>query len=94
MELYIGNNCFVNLKQIWFLKELHKLIILYISGNENFRIYVTFNQKKLKVLDGLFIETTEIQKAYEAFSGWLTDEILESRSPNMNFPLMKELYIS
>ena len=100
MELYIWNNCFVNLKQIWLLKELPKLIILDISGNEmwrdeNFRIYVIFNlKKKLKVLDGLSIEATEIQKANEAFSGRLTDEILESRAPNMNFALMKELDIS
>ena len=49
---------------------------------------------KLKFLDGLSIETTEIQKANEAFSGWLTDEILESYAPNMNFTLMKELDIS
>ena len=43
-----------------------------------------YNKKKLKVLDGLSIKTTEIQKTNEAFSGRLTDEILESRSPNMN----------
>ena len=60
----------------------------------NLWIYVIFNLTKLKVLDGLFIETTEIQKANEEFSGRFTDEILESRAPNMNFALMKELDIS
>lgn len=100
MELYIGNNCFANIKQVWLLKALPKLIILDISGNEmwrdeNYRIYVIFNlKKKLKVLDGLSIDNSEIQKSNEILSGRLTDEILESRSTNMNLVSLKELDIS
>lgn len=82
------------------LKKLPKLIILDISGNEMckdeyYRIYVVFHlKKKLKVLDGLSIETAEIQQANEMFAGRLTDEILESRCSNHHFTELRELDIS
>ena len=100
MELYIGNNWFTNLKQICVLKKLPKLIILDISGNEMwrdeyYRIYVVFHlKKKLKVLDGLSIETSEIQQSNEMFAGRLTDEILEARSTTKHFTELRELDIS
>jgi Leucine-rich repeat (LRR) protein len=82
MEFYIGNNVLTNIKQIILLKKLPKLIILDISGNEmsRERFYIIYHlKKKLKVLDGISIEQTEIQQSNEMFSGRLTDEILESR---------------
>lgn len=100
MELYIGNNWFTNLKQVVVLKKLPKLIILDISGNEMwrdeyYRVYIIFHLKKrLKVLDGLSIEQTEIQQANEMFAGRLTDEILEARSSTHYFAELKELDIS
>lgn len=82
------------------LKKLPKLIILDISGNEMcreeyYRVYIIFHlKKKLKVLDGISIETTEIQQSNEMFAGRLTDEILESRSQNKTFNDLRELDIS
>ena len=66
MELYIGNNWLTNIKQIIVLKRLPKLIILDISGNDisRERNYIIYHlKKKLKVLDGISIEQTEIQQS-------------------------------
>lgn len=82
MEFYIGNNVLTNTKHIILLKKLPKLIILDISGNEisRERNYIIYHlKKKLKVLDGISIEQTEISQSNEMFAGRLTDEILESR---------------
>lgn len=61
MELYLGNNCIKDIKEIIKLKALNRLIILDILGNNlsfdaNYRIFCIFNLKKLKVLDGVSIE--------------------------------------
>ena len=82
MELYLGNNQIDDIKEIVNLKELLRLIILDISGNnlvreENYRIYCIFQLKRLRVLDGISIENTECVKAKEAFSGRLTKDVLE-----------------
>ena len=58
MELYLGNNMIDEIKEIINLKELQRLIILDISGNnlikvDNYRIYCIFNLRRLRVLDGL-----------------------------------------
>jgi len=84
MELYIGNNYIENVKEIKSLSELPKLIILDISGNPftkeaNYRIFILFYMKKLKVLDGISIEASETQLARETYTGRLSDEVLESR---------------
>jgi len=84
MELYIGNNYIENVKEIKHLSELPKLIILDITGNPftketNYRIFILFYMKKLKVLDGISIEASEAQLARETFTGRLSDEVLETR---------------
>jgi Leucine-rich repeat (LRR) protein len=61
MELYLGNNLINDTREIAKLKNLSRLIILDISGNNlskdlNYRTYCIFHLKKLKVLDGLSIE--------------------------------------
>jgi len=61
MEVYLGNNNITNSREINNLKNLHKLIILDLSGNPfsrdaNYRVYTLFILKKLKVLDGISIE--------------------------------------
>ena len=61
MELYLGNNQIDEIKEVINLKELQRLIILDISGNnlireENYRIYCIFHLRRLRVLDGLSIE--------------------------------------
>jgi Leucine-rich repeat (LRR) protein len=82
MELYIGNNKITDSNQIKSLSGLNKLIILDLSGNpisreESYRFYTLFLLKKLKVLDGISIESPEHQQAREHFTGRLTDEILK-----------------
>ena len=61
MELYLANNNIINIKEIQYLTILSKLIILDLSNNPicrdpNYRIITLYNNKKLKVLDGLSIE--------------------------------------
>lgn len=104
MELYLGNNIISDLKEIVKLKALSRLIILDISGNSlsstgntrdsNYRIYCIFHLKKLKVLDGVSVESTEHMDAKETFAGRLTDEILESRLNNRKLSDIKELDLS
>ena len=63
MELYMGNNMLCDIKEIIKLKDLQRLIILDISGNnfsihrvKNHRIYCIFHLRKLRVLDGISID--------------------------------------
>jgi hypothetical protein len=60
------------------------MIILDLSGNyfckdENYRNFTIFINKKLKVLDGIPIETIERKNSEQIFEGRLTEEILESK---------------
>ena len=64
MEIYIGNNRLSVLKEVQQLKELPKLIILDLSGNPlcdgaDYRNYTIYQLRKLKVLDGVGIESGE-----------------------------------
>ncbi|CAG9310144.1 unnamed protein product [Blepharisma stoltei] len=84
MELYIWNNKLSNLKEILLLKGLPKLMILDIYGNplskeQNSRLYMIFNLKKLKVLDGVGVESSEQHYAKESYGGKLSEDILQSR---------------
>ena len=88
MELYIGNNKIDNLKELNYLREVPKLIILDLSGNplcnENeYRLYTVFNLKKLKVLDGVSIDTNETTKAKETFAGKMSPELLTEKVGKM-----------
>lgn len=96
MELYLGNNMIDEIKEIINLKELQRLIILDISGNnlikvENYRIYCIFNLRRLRVLDGLSVENSECIEAKETFAGRLTTEILDQRLGGHTFQNIKEL---
>ena len=84
MEFYVGNNHISEIREVKHLKALPKLIILDISGNtlcniKNERLYLIFNLKKLKVLDGVSIDQEELQSSKENFAGRLTEEILLQR---------------
>ena len=86
MELYLGNNQIDDIKEIINLKELQRLIILDISGNnlikeENYRIYCIIHLRRLRVLDGQSIENPECITAKETFAGRMTQEILDSKLP-------------
>ena len=100
MELYIGNNKIKDIKEIHHLKENGKLIILDLSGNSmtkepDYRLYSIFHLKKLKVLDGISIDSTEATKAKELFSGKITSEFLvEKIGHNVDLGNLLELNLS
>jgi Leucine-rich repeat (LRR) protein len=61
LEFYVGNNQISSVKELCGLKNLPKLIILDVSGNElwrdaGYRKYAIFHLKKLKVLDSVSID--------------------------------------
>jgi Leucine-rich repeat (LRR) protein len=89
MELYLYNNFLTQIKDIQILKSLTKLIILDISGNSmvqstDYRLFVVYHLKKLKVLDGLPIDPNEQNSAREMYGGRLTEEILDKRLNGMH----------
>ncbi len=99
MEVYLANNSISNPKEIQNFKQLHKLIILDISGNPlskdpNYRIYTLYNLKKLKVLDGVSVEVAEHQIAKDLFTGRLTEEILLSRLNGLSPESVQELNLT
>ena len=90
-----------DIKEIIKLKDLQRLIILDISGNnfsihrvKNHRIYCIFHLRKLRVLDGISIDPQEHIEAKDTFSGRLTDEILTSRTHGRPLGELKDLDLS
>merc|ERR1719230_1894815 len=72
MELYIGNNEVHELQEVDHLKNLPKLIIVDLSGNQlcntaNYRLYTLFRIRRLKVLDGISVQSEEVAQAREKF---------------------------
>jgi hypothetical protein len=64
MELYVCNNRVSILKEVQHLKELPKLIIVDLSGNPlckhpQYRLYLVYYLRKLKVLDGIGVDAKE-----------------------------------
>lgn len=99
MELYLGNNQVGDIREIVNLKELSRLIILDVSGNnlikeDNYRIYCIFHLRRLRVLDGISIENSECIEAKETFAGRLTNEILEQRLGGYSLKQIKDLDLS
>ncbi|KAJ9438372.1 Protein phosphatase 1 regulatory subunit SDS22-like protein [Diplonema papillatum] len=100
MELYIGNNKIDNLKEIHYLREAPKLIILDLSGNplcfeHEYRLFTVFNLKKLKVLDGVGIDANESMKAKETFAGKMSSELVTEKVGKMSdWASVTELNIS
>lgn len=100
MELYIGNNKLVNLKDILQLRSLSQLIILDLSGNpvcqeQNYRLYAIYHLKRLKVLDGYAVDVAEIDAAKAKYDGRLTDEFLaESIGYHKSFSQLHILELS
>lgn len=81
LELYIGENYVADLKQIRFLSNLKKLIVIDMWGNPlckefDYRLYVVYQVKDVKVLDGTSISQAEYEESKEAFTGRLSEELL------------------
>lgn len=99
MELYLGNNRLDQLRQIQALKLLPKLIICDLSDNplceeEDYRHYVIYHLRKLKVLDGLGIEAAETQVAKSKYAGKLTFDLLEDKTGTQFLDHLRELDIA
>ena len=99
MEIYAGHNKVTNLKEIQHLKNLPKLIILDLSGNamtndSRYRLYSIYHLRKLKVLDGVGINTNELSLARDQFSGRLTLDFMVEKLGHENFGRISELDLS
>lgn len=101
LELYIANNKLTNIKDVqMYLKPLPRLLILDLSGNPltnttpNYRLFTIYQLRKLKVLDGVSIDSIESNSAKEQYSGKLTKDFLMERLGNHSFDKITELDIS
>lgn len=99
MELYIANNKIKLIKEILHLRRLSKLIILDLSGNPltkdpTYRVYLIYQLRVLKVLDGDSISVDEITEAKEKYTGRLTDEMLAEKIGHRYFEHIRVLDMS
>jgi Leucine-rich repeat (LRR) protein len=100
MDLYMANNRLSDQKEVASLKELPRLIILDLSGNhvvssvEKYRLFMIFHLKKLKVLDGVAIESDEVAMSVDVFSGRLSEESLMNRASGLALKQLRELDLS
>eukprot|EP00760_Papus_ankaliazontas_P017886 PhM_4_TR17392/c0_g1_i1/m.92790 len=99
MELYASNNQIDNVKEINYLRENCKLIVLDLAHNAlcsdpEYRLYAVFHLKKLKVLDGVPVDAAETQLARETLSGKMTLELLLERTNRQPTDTVKELNLS
>ncbi len=96
---YIGNNRITELREIQLLKNFSKLIILDLLGNPlcddyDYRGYTVYHLKKLKVLDGTTVESSEQAAARSKYLGRLTVDMLEEQVGHRFFDHLRELDIS
>jgi len=61
---------------------LEKLIVVDLWGNPickdfDYRLFVIYHIKDVKVLDGISISQSEYEEAKEAFTGRLSEELLQ-----------------
>ncbi|XP_027698721.1 leucine-rich repeat-containing protein 9 [Vombatus ursinus] len=97
IELYINNNYIATNQEIYNLKGLYNLIILDMCGNliiwnqENYRLFVIFHLPDLKALDGISVESPEIENAKDLFGGRLTSDMIAERQGHSSFTQTQEL---
>ncbi|KAM9065380.1 leucine-rich repeat-containing protein 9 isoform X1 [Sarcophilus harrisii] len=97
IELYINNNFIATNQEIYNLKGLYNLVILDLCGNlivwnqENYRLFVLFHLPDLKALDGISVESSEIENAKDLFGGRLTSDMIAERQGHSSFTQMQEL---
>jgi Leucine-rich repeat (LRR) protein len=90
LELYIGENQITDIKEIRFLSNLEKLIVVDLWGNPickdfDYRLFVIYHIKDVKVLDGISISQSEYEEAKEAFTGRLSEELLQVKLAGKDF---------
>ncbi|PRP86016.1 leucine rich repeat containing 48-like [Planoprotostelium fungivorum] len=99
VELYLAGNLISEQREVLHLKPLNRLIILDLSSNpvkstNNYRQYVIYKNQKIRVLDGISVDTEELTNAREQYSGRLTADYLEDKLQHRNFSLIRELSLS
>ena len=99
LELYIGNNRIAELREVQLLKNFSKLIILDLLGNPlcddyDYRGYTVYHLRKLKVLDGTTVESSEQAAARSKYLGRLTVDMLEEQVGHRFFDHLRDLDIS
>ena len=96
MELYIGNNSVAELREVQQLKSLPKLIIMDLLGNplcaqDDYRCYIIYHLRRIKVLDGMGVEAAEQAVAKNKYAGRLTRDFLEDKVGRRYFSHLREL---
>uniref|UniRef100_A0A8C3T2G8 Leucine rich repeat containing 9 n=1 Tax=Chelydra serpentina TaxID=8475 RepID=A0A8C3T2G8_CHESE len=97
IELYISNNYVSTYQEVYHLKGLNNLVMLDMYGNlivwkqDNYRLFVIFHLPSLKALDGIAIETADIESAKDLFGGRLTSDMIAERLGHSDFTKMQEL---
>ena len=96
IELYASFNQIRNLRDIFHLKQLNSLLILDLWSNSmcsdpKYRLFLIYNLKFLKSLDGSLIEQNEFVDAKETFGGKLTCDFIAEKFVNVKLSEIKNL---
>ena len=97
IELNASGNNISSLSDCLELKKLGRLIIFDLlnnkasSNNFEFRMFVIFHFEKLKILNRLVIEKSEVKTAKDYFKGKLTEDIIETKIGKENTLNVTEL---
>ncbi|KAL3693463.1 hypothetical protein R1sor_007114 [Riccia sorocarpa] len=99
MELYAAENLLADLSELNYIRSLHKLIVVDLSVNpmsdcHDYRMYTVFTLRKLKVLDGRNVESSELTQSRNKYSGRLTRDMLEDFVGHTQFSKLEVLDLS
>ena len=89
-ELYVGENAVAETREVFHLKQLSKLVILDLAGNpvcsaNEYRPYVLFTLRRVKVLDAVGVDAAEHAEARLRFAGRVTRDFLEVKFGRRHF---------
>ena len=73
-----------------YLRKFENLRLLNLEGNPickdfDYRLFVIYHIKDVKVLDGISISQSEYEEAKEAFTGRLSEELLQVKLAGKDF---------
>lgn len=96
IELYASFNKIKSIREVFHLKQLSSLLILDLWSNPmcvdpKYRLFLIYNLKSLKSLDGFLIESSELSEARETFGGKLTCDFIAEKFPNVKLNEIKNL---
>ncbi|KAG0570673.1 hypothetical protein KC19_6G179500 [Ceratodon purpureus] len=99
MELYAQNNRLVKLVEINHVRDLPKLMVVNFCGNafcdvRDYRLYTVYSLRKLKVLDSVNVDSTELAAARNKYTGRLQKEVVEECVGHKNLEALQVLDLS